>query len=114
MNLISKNKHMQNELQNQYNFPNVKHHSTGKSLVLPHVKTRDSSVGTVLGYGLDDQGSTVRFQAGLGIFLFTASRTALGPNQPPIQWVPGFLSLVVKRPEREADYSPPSSAEVKE
>jgi hypothetical protein len=52
---------------------------------------------------------------GLGIFLFiTASRTALGPTQPPIQWVPGPLSLGVKRPEREADHSPPSSAEVKE
>jgi hypothetical protein len=33
--------------------------------------------------------------------------------QPPIQCVPGALSLVVKRPEREADHSPPSSAEVK-
>jgi hypothetical protein len=52
---------------------------------------------------------------GLGIFLFTtASRTALGPTQPPIQWVPGALSLEVKRPGREADHSPPSSAEVKE
>jgi hypothetical protein len=51
---------------------------------------------------------------GLGIFLFfTASRTALGPTQPPIQWVPGALSLGVKRPGREADHSPPSSAEVK-
>jgi hypothetical protein len=38
----------------------------------------------------------------------------LGPNQPPIQWVPGALSLEVKRPGREADHSPPSSAEVKE
>jgi hypothetical protein len=28
-------------------------------------------------------------------------------------WVPGALSLGVKRPEREADHSPPSSAEVK-
>jgi hypothetical protein len=52
---------------------------------------------------------------GLGIFLFTtASRTALGPTQPPIQWVPRVLSLGVKRLGREADHSPPSSAEVKE
>jgi hypothetical protein len=51
---------------------------------------------------------------GLGIFLFTtASRTALGPSQPPIQWVPGTLSLGVKRQGHEADHSPPSSAEVK-
>jgi hypothetical protein len=33
-------------------------------------------------------------------------------TQPPIQWVPGTLSLGVKRPGREADHSPPSSAEV--
>jgi hypothetical protein len=52
---------------------------------------------------------------GLGIFLLTtASRPALGPTQPPIQWVPGALSLVVKRSGRVADHSPPSSAEVKE
>jgi hypothetical protein len=52
---------------------------------------------------------------GLGIFLFiTASRTALGPTQPSIQWVPGDLSLGVKRLVREADHSPPFSAEVKE
>jgi hypothetical protein len=51
---------------------------------------------------------------GLGIFLFTtASGTVLGPTQPPIQWVPGVLSLGVKRPGPEADHSPPSSAEVK-
>jgi hypothetical protein len=41
-------------------------------------------------------------------------RCTLGPIQPPIQWVPGSLSLGVKRPGREANYSPPSSAEVKE
>jgi len=52
---------------------------------------------------------------GLGIFFFiTAARTALGPTQPPIQWVLGVLSLEVKQPGREADHSPPSSAEVKE
>jgi hypothetical protein len=39
---------------------------------------------------------------------------ALGPTQPPIQWVPEALSLRVKRPGRKADHSPPSSAEVKE
>jgi hypothetical protein len=51
---------------------------------------------------------------GLGIFLFTtASRTALEPTQPPIQWVPGALTLGIKRPGLEADHSPPSSAEVK-
>jgi len=49
------------------------------------------------------------------LFLFTAvSITALGPTQPPIQWVPGSLPLGVKRPGRQADHSPPSSAEVKE
>jgi hypothetical protein len=32
------------------------------------------------------------------LYFTTASRTALGPIQPPIQWVPGALSLGVKRP----------------
>jgi len=57
----------------------------------------------------------VRLSAEAGIiyyllfFLFaTASSPALGPTQPPIQLAPG-----VKRPGREADHSPPSSAEVK-
>jgi hypothetical protein len=54
-------------------------------------------------------------QQGLGIFLFTAaSRVVLGPTQPPIQGVSGALSLGVKRPGRETDHSPPSSAKVKE
>jgi hypothetical protein len=50
---------------------------------------------------------------GMGIFLFTTvSRPALGPTQPHIQWLPGALSLGVKRLGREADHSPPSRAEV--
>jgi hypothetical protein len=71
-------------------------------------------VGIAAGQGLDDW-SSIPGGGGLGIFLFaTASRPVLGPTQPPIQWVSGALSLGVKRPGREADHSPPSSAEVKE
>jgi hypothetical protein len=47
------------------------------------------------------------------VIFTTVSRTALGPTQPHIQWVIGALSLGVKRPGREADHSPPSTAEVK-
>jgi hypothetical protein len=66
-------------------------------------------------YGLDGSGSRVRFPVRAGNFFFTtASRTALGPTQPPIQWVPWALSLGVKRPGSKADNSPPSSAEFKE
>jgi hypothetical protein len=64
-----------------------------------------------LGYGLDDR----EFESwqGLGIFFITTFRPDLGPTQPPIQWIPGALSLGEKRPGHEADRSPPSSAEVK-
>jgi hypothetical protein len=47
-------------------------------------------------------------------YLTTASRTALGPTHPPSQWVPGTLSLGIKRPGHEADHSPSSCAEVKD
>jgi hypothetical protein len=45
--------------------------------------------------------------------IVTSFRPALGPTQPPTQWVPGALSLGVKRPRRETDHSHPSCAEVK-
>jgi len=62
-----------------------------------------------LGYGLDDREFESR--QGLGIFLFsTASRPALEPTHPPIQWVTGAVSLGLMRPRREADHSPPPSA----
>jgi hypothetical protein len=40
--------------------------------------------------------------------LASVSRPSLGPAQPPVQCVPG----VKARPGRDADHSPPSSAEV--
>jgi hypothetical protein len=44
----------------------------------------------------------------LRIFLYTtASRPAVGPTQPPIQWVPEALFLGVKQQGLEADHSPP-------
>jgi hypothetical protein len=47
-------------------------------------------------------------------FLYSAaSRSTLEPTQPHIQWALGTIFPRVKLPEREADHSPPSSAEVK-
>jgi hypothetical protein len=45
-------------------------------------------------------------------FLSRSSRLALGPTQPPIQWVLAFF-YSIKWPRLEVDHSPPSSAEVK-
>jgi hypothetical protein len=64
-------------------------------------RDRDSSVGTVTGYGLDNR----EVNRGKN-FLFTTSRPVLGPNQPPLQWVPEALSPGVKWLGREADHTP--------
>jgi hypothetical protein len=74
-----------------------------------YIGSRDSSVGIATRLRAGRSGFDSR---GGGLFT-TVSRTALGPTQPPIHWVPGALSLGVKRPGRDADHSPPSSAEVK-
>jgi hypothetical protein len=42
-----------------------------------------------------------------------ASRPDLGPTQRPNEWIQAALSLGIKRPGRQADHSPPSSAEIK-
>jgi hypothetical protein len=65
-------------------------------------------------YGLDDRAIGFDSRRGQRIFpLASVSRPALGPTQPPVQWVPGALSPGVKaRPGRDSDHSPPSSAEV--
>jgi hypothetical protein len=82
--------------------------------IMLQYKSRDSSVSIALEYRLDDGVLGFDFRQRMEIFLFTTeSRTALEPTQPPIQWVPGALSLRVKWQRREADHSPPSSAKVK-
>jgi hypothetical protein len=68
------------------------------------IKSRDSSVGIALGYGLDDRGARIRFLAVTGNFSL----------HHHVQNVSGALSLGVKRLGHEADHSSPSSAEVKE
>jgi hypothetical protein len=44
---------------------------------------------------------------------FTASRLTLGPTQPPLQWILGAFSSVLKQLEHETDHSAPSSSKVK-
>jgi hypothetical protein len=77
-------------------------------------QSRDSSVGMATGYGLDDAGIALPCPGrGNNFHFFVSSRPALGPTQPPIQWVIGALSPGVKRPRRYTNHSPPISAEVK-
>jgi hypothetical protein len=77
-------------------------------------KSCDSSVSIALGYGLHDLGSRVRFPAGDGNFSLH-QRVQTGSGAHPAYTMGTRDSFPgVKRPEREADHSPPPSAEVKE
>ena len=69
---------------------------------------RDSSVGIATGYGLDGP----RIESRWGRVFPHLSRPALGPTQPPVQWVPGLSWGSKERPGRNTDLSPPSRAAV--
>ena len=78
------------------------------TLVILAVYGPGSSVGIATDYGLDGPGSNLG-----GDEISRPSRPALGPTQPPVQWVPS-LSRGKLQPERAVDHSPPSSAAVME
>jgi hypothetical protein len=66
-----------------------------------------------LGTGWTTEVSEFESRQGQNFSLFHIVETGSEPTQPPIQCVPGTLSPGVKRQGREADYSPPASAEAK-
>jgi hypothetical protein len=75
-------------------------------------------IGLMLRVGLAQTGYGLEFRGlipGRGkIFLFSiAAVPSLRPTQPRIQWVQGTVFPAVKWQGREADHSPPFSAEVK-
>jgi hypothetical protein len=77
-------------------------------------RSRDIVVGKATGYELDDRGGRSSSSGGVKNFIFsTASRLAMRPTLPPIQYLLAALSPTLKRPVREADHSPPTNAEVK-
>jgi hypothetical protein len=74
------------------------------------LNTLYSTVSIATECGLDDLGLGVWVPVGSRIIISSlhCPRPVPGPTLPPFQWVPG-----VRRPLREADRSPPTSADVK-
>jgi hypothetical protein len=92
---------------------NAKFYLTSFTLSCSHnAGSQDRSVGKATGYELEGRSFDSR-QGQVILLCSTAYRPVLGPTQPPVQWVLGAVSPGVKRPLREADHSPRSSAEVK-
>jgi hypothetical protein len=75
------------------------------------IKSRDSSVGTATGYGLDDP---IRFPAGAGNFsLRYHFQTGYRAHTTSCPMATGGFFPWVRRPGHEADNSSPSSAGIK-
>jgi len=70
--------------------------------------SRDNPVGVATRYGLDGPG----IESWWGQDFPHPSRPALGPTQPPIQWVPG-LCRGVERPGCGVDHPPHLAARFK-
>jgi hypothetical protein len=81
--------------------------------MLLFIKSHDSSVGIALGYGLDDRCPRARLPAGTGNFSLhhhVQNGSGAHPASYPIGTAGSFPGG--KRLGREANHSPPSSAEV--
>ena len=68
-----------------YQYKNLRNEDMIKSTVPLIYSGPGSSVGVATEYGLDG----LRSNSG-GDEIFRPSRPALGPTQPPVQWVPGL------------------------
>jgi hypothetical protein len=77
-------------------------------------RSLDSVVSITTGYKIGRPWGQSLSHGNVKNFLFSmSSKPALGPTQPPIEWVPGALPSGVKWQGRESDDSSPISAEVK-
>jgi hypothetical protein len=63
-------------------------------MVILNFWSQDSPFGVTMGYGLDGLGSIPG--SARSFLLSIPFRPALGPTQPPIQWLLGAISLEVK------------------
>jgi hypothetical protein len=72
-------------------FSAMYHKYVGYEICAVKAGSRGSSVSIVSGYGLDDRAIEVRSpREAKSIFpLASVFGPALGPTQPPVQWVPG-------------------------
>jgi hypothetical protein len=101
-----------NSKQRQWNREAVQSHSSNFSSI--RVAKETTGAGIATGYELDDGRRRKLRPANVKNYFFsTQSRPVLGPTQNLNQWVSGYLAPWVKRPGRETDHLPPTSAEDK-